>query len=239
MAKKTYRRQAELTEIYEKLGMVKGAWSCACYVPKIGNTPKKGDMLAWSESSAINYANSAIGARTNRDSMGIDTLSALLGKTPHFGLLTDEGRRATWLIECDLPKLPHPEMLGSAIGLKVQEEVPYIVGMDKLFNQLGDEYMKDLGAATASNGAVGLYHLEGVTPEAIEQGKDLLKADNQTYKIDWDELVRVFESYPMLWKDENAKPQRVFIVTGKIPSVIKSKDPSFKIPMEPAFKKPV
>ena len=98
VSRETYRRQQELTEVYEKLGMIKKAWSCVCYAPEIGNVPKRGDNLSWSESSAINYANSVLAARTNRNSMGIDTFTALLGKAPVFGLMTDEGRKATWLI---------------------------------------------------------------------------------------------------------------------------------------------
>ena len=213
MAEKIYSRDAELTEVNERLGMIKGAWSCACYVPELGNTPKHGDNLSWSESSAINYANSALGARTNRNSMGIDMLTAILGKAPYFGLLTDEGRKAPWLIDCKLSKLPHPELLGSAIGLKVMESVPYIAGLDRFVNELDDKmgYLKDMGAATASNGAVGLYHMEGVTPDALEKKRDLLKDGYQTYVIDDAELKRVYDTYPDLWPDKNAKPQRVFI----------------------------
>jgi predicted aconitase len=127
--------------------------------------------------------------------------------------MTDEGRKAPWLIDCKLSKLPHPELLGSAIGLKVLESVPYIAGMDAFVNALDDKpgYLKDMGAATASNGAVGLYHMEGVTPEAIEKSRDLLQDGYQTYIIDDAELDRVYKSYPNLWPDKNAKPQRVFI----------------------------
>jgi predicted aconitase len=213
MVEKIYSRDKELTEVNEKLGMAKGDWSCACYLPEMGNTPSKGDYISWSESSAINFANSALGARTNRNSMGIDMLTAILGKAPFFGLMTDEGRTAPWLIDCRFSKMPHPELLGSAIGLKVMESVPYIIGMDKFVNTLDDKtgYLKDMGAATASNGAVGLYHMEGVTPDALDKGRDLLKEGYQTYVIDDAELQRVYNSYPDLWPDKNAKPQRVFI----------------------------
>jgi predicted aconitase len=218
ISRATYSQDGRLTEVYEKLGMMKEGWTCVCYAPEVGNVPKRGDNLSWSESSAINYVNSAIGARTNRTTMGIDMLTALLGKTPEFGLMTEEGRKAKWLIEVkDMPRLPHPEMVGSAIGLKVLEDVPYIVGMDKLVGDLPDKdkigYLKDLGAATASNGAVGLYHMEGVTPEAIDQGRDLLAEGYQTYVIDWPELKRVYDTYPNLWPEEakESSPDRVFI----------------------------
>jgi predicted aconitase len=108
-------------------------------------------------------------------------------------------------------------MVGSAIGLKVLESVPYIVGLDKLVNALPDKdkigYLKDLGAATASNGAVGLYHMEGITPEAKDQGRALLAEGHQTYVIDWNELKRVYDSYPILWPEDfkDATPDKVFI----------------------------
>jgi hypothetical protein len=214
VAHKIYNRMDELEEINLKLGMIKDAWSCACYVPQVGNTPKYGDKLAWSESSAINYSNSVLGARTNRNSMGIDMLCSILGKAPEFGLLTDEGRKATWVIDVRLSKMPHPEMLGSAIGIKVVEDISYITGMDKFIPEVNEEtagYLKDLGAATASNGAVGLYHMEGVTPEAKKHGRDLLKKGYQTYVIDDAELKRIYSTYPNLWKEKDGVPERVFL----------------------------
>jgi predicted aconitase len=212
---KIYNRMDELSDLNMKLGMrSEKDWSCACYLPEMGNTPKLGDYLSWSESSAINYVNSVIGARTNRNSMGIDMLCNILGKAPRFGLLTDEGRQAVWLIEVKTSKLPHPEMIGSAIGLKVMEDVSYITGMDRFIPAVNEQtsgYLKDFGAATASNGAVGLYHMEGVTPEAVEKGRDLLNEGFQTYVIDDVELERIYKSYPNLWKDQRGTPQKVFL----------------------------
>ena len=212
---KIYDRMGELEELNAKLGMRnENDWSCACYLPEMGNTPSKGDYLAWSESSAINYSNSALGARTNRNSMGIDMLCNILGKAPHFGLMTDEGRQAVWLIEVKTSKLPHPEMLGSAIGLKCMEDVPYITGMDRFIKGVDEQssgYLKDMGAATASNGALGLYHMEGVTPEAVDKGRALLNEGYQTYVIDDAELERIYKTYPNLWKDKHGTPQRVFL----------------------------
>jgi len=203
-----------LDEIYKKLGMIDKAWSCACFVPEIGNTPKQGDFTSWSESSAINFANSFLGARTNRNSVGIDMMTSLLGKAPFFDLLTDEGRKADWLIDCSqVTKLPHPELIGAAVGLKVVEDIPYIIGLDEKVNVVDDvmSYCKDFGAATASNGAVGLFHMENVTPEAKDQGRALLKEGYKTYVITDQILADLFASYPVMWADENAKPDRVFI----------------------------
>ena len=211
----TYSNQDRLTEVLLKLGLIdRDSFSCASYLPEAGNTPKRGDYLAWTESSAINYANSVLGAKTNRNSIGVDMMCNLLAKAPVFGLLTDEGRKGKWLIDVRTTKMPRGMLLGSAIGLKVLEDVPYIAGIDKFLEELNEEqkisYLKDMGAATASNGAVGLYHVEGITPEAKEQGRDLLVDNYQTYVIDDAELDRIYDGYPDLWKKGEA-PTQIFV----------------------------
>ena len=214
--KLVFGKQADYEKQLKALGLRNGnAFTCTCYLPEVGNTPKKGAMLAWSESSAVVFANSVLGARTNRNSSGIDILCAILGKAPFFGFLTDQGRQATWKIEVKTSKRPNAQLLGSAIGLKVMEAVPYITGLDRfLGKELTPEveaFLKDMGAATASNGAVGLYHVENVTPEAKESGDRLLAKGYRTYAIDDAELERVRASYPVLWSNLNAVPRRVFI----------------------------
>ncbi|MBT2658360.1 DUF521 domain-containing protein [Bacillus sp. ISL-18] len=150
---------------------------------------------------AVVYANSVICAKSNRNSGVIELLCGILGKTPEFGFLTQEGRCAQWLVEVKTTKTPNPMLLGSAIGMKVVGDNPYITGLDQLLgtelNNTMKDYLKDMGAATASNGAVGLYHVENVTPEAIEQGRDLLVEGFKTYVIDDEELDRVMASYPV------------------------------------------
>ena len=200
----------------EKLGLMnKDAFTCACYMDEVGNKPEKGEVLSWAESSAVVYANSVLGARCNRNSGIMDIMGSIAGYVPYFGLLTDEGRKATWLVKIETTKKPEAQLLGSAIGMKVMEEVPYIVGLDKwLGTELTDEactYLKDFGAATASNGAVGLYHIENLTPEAKELGGKLMADNVQTYVIDDAELQRIYDSYPVMWKNENAKPKLCFM----------------------------
>lgn len=191
------------------------AFTCTCYLPEVGNVPKKGDILSWSESSAVVFANSVLGARTNRNSAGIDLLCNIVGKAPLFGLLTDEGRRAMWLVEVKTSALPNAQLLGSVIGMRVVEDVPYVIGLNQFLGQGLNEasiaYLKDLGAAAASNGAVGLYHIENITPEAVEIKSDLLVTGYQKYVVDDAELEQVMRSYPVLWKHENARPYRCFI----------------------------
>ena len=211
-----YSMQDEYEEQLKKLGLLsEDGFSCACYFDEQGNKPKKGDILSWAESSAVVYANSVLGARCNRNSGIIELFGSILGVVPKFGLLTDEGRRATWRIELKTSKLPSAQVLGSAIGMKVMEDVPYVFGLSEyLGEELTDEvcaYLKNFGAATASNGAVGLYHIDKLTPEAVEMGEALITDNAKTYVIDDAEIQRVIDSYPVIWKNPDAKPKMCFI----------------------------
>ena len=190
-------------------------YTCTCYLDQVGNKPGKGEVLSWAESSAVVYANSVLGARCNRNSGMIELMGSISGFVPEFGLLLDENRKATWIVEVKCSKKPDAQLLGSAIGMKVMEEVPYVKGLDKWLGTTLDEeactYLKDFGAATASNGAVGLYHIEHLTPEAVEQGDALIAPGAQVYVVDDAELERVKASYPVIWKNPNAKPRLAFI----------------------------
>jgi len=211
-----YTRQESYEQQLKELGLMnEDAFTCACYLDQVGNTPKKGEILSWAESSAVVYANSVLGARCNRNSGIMDIMGSIAGFVPHFGLLTDEGRKATWIVKVDCKKKPEAQLLGSAIGMKVMEDVPFVTGMEKwLGTELNDEnraYLKDFGAATASNGAVGLYHIENLTPEAKELGASLVAPGAKVYIIDDAELERVKNNYPVVWKDKNAQPRLCFI----------------------------
>ena len=211
-----YAKQADYEGQLKKLGLMnEDAFTCACYMDEVGNKPEKGEVLSWAESSAVVYANSVLGARCNRNSGIIDIMGSIVGYVPYFGLLTDEGRKATWVVKIATTKKPEAQLLGSAIGMKVMEDVPYVIGLDKwIGNELNDaacSYLKDFGAATASNGAVGLYHIAGLTPEAVEQGEALIAEGAQTYVIDDAELERVYKSYPVIWKNPDAKPKMCFM----------------------------
>ena len=211
-----YSTQGSYEQQLEKLGLMnEDAFTCACYFDQVGNKPGKGEILSWAESSAVVYANSVLGARCNRNSGIMDIMGSIAGYVPHFGLLTDEGRKATWVVKVQCKKKPEAQLLGSAIGMKVMEDVPYITGMEPwLGTDLTDEvcaYLKDFGAATASNGAVGLYHVENLTPEAKEQGRSLIAEGAKEYVIDDAELERVQKSYPVMWKNPDADPKLCFI----------------------------
>ena len=211
-----YSKQADYEKQLEKLGLMnKDSFTCTCYMDEVGNKPEKGEVLSWAESSAVVYANSVLGARCNRNSGIIDIMGSIVGFVPKFGLLTDEGRRATFVVKIETTKKPEAQLLGSAIGMRVMEEVPYIVGLDKWLGTSLDDaactYLKDFGAATASNGAVGLYHIENLTPEAVESGKALIAENAKEYVIDDAELERVYREYPVIWKNKEAKPKLCFM----------------------------
>lgn len=215
-SKVMYNKQADYEVQLQKVGLKdENAFTCACYLNEVGNTPKKGDILSWAESSAVVYANSVLGARCNRNSGVLELFGGIIGKVPEFGLLTDDGRMANWIIEIKTSKMPEAQILGSAIGMKVMEDVPYIVGLDRFIgneiNSTTIAYLKDMGAATASNGAVGLYHVDNLTPEAKQAGRSLIRENAKTYIIDDAELNRIYKAYPVMWKDKAARPKLCFI----------------------------
>lgn len=211
-----YTQQERYEEQLRKLGVTgEDDYTCTCYFDEVGNLPRKGDVLSWAESSAVVYANSVLGARCNRNSGILELMGSIAGFVPEFGLLTDEGRKASWIVEVRCKSRPEAQLLGSAIGMKVMEEVPYIRGLDRwLGRELTDDaktYLKDFGAATATNGAVGLYHIENLTPEAKERGEALIRDGARVYVVDDAELERVKAGYPVIWKKPDASPQLCFV----------------------------
>ncbi|MEA3274983.1 MAG: aconitase X [Pseudomonadota bacterium] len=212
-----YPLQTRLDYIHSQLGAPDLNYrSCACYIDEVGNAPEPGTYVAWAESSAVNYGNSVLGIRTNRNGAGMDLIQAMLGKAPKFGLMTDEGRQAKWLIDVKTSKEPDWGTLGTAIGRKCVEDVPYVAGINKYFE--GGKVtpdnlhkLKAMGSATASSGAVGLYHVEGVTPEPKEKGRDLLAKDFQTYVYDDKEQQAIIDTFENLWEDKGGAPTAAFI----------------------------
>ncbi|MBQ4092713.1 MAG: DUF521 domain-containing protein, partial [Firmicutes bacterium] len=119
------------------------------------------------------------------------------------------------VVRIQTTKKPEAQLLGSAIGMKVMEDVPYVLGLDQWIgaelNEDACAYLKDFGAATASNGAVGLYHIANLTPEAKELGESLIAEGAKEYIIDDAELLRVKENYPVIWKNPDAAPKLCFV----------------------------
>jgi predicted aconitase len=211
-----YHDQERYDERMLQLGLRDGdAWTCTPYLPQVGNVPKRGAVLAWSESACAIFANSVLAARTNKNGAIMDLVCGIVGKTPLAGFLTDEGRRASWLIEVRTEELPVPQLLGAAIGQRVLADVPFIVGLDRFLgsglNARTRDYLHEMGAACATAGAVALFHVENITPEAIDHGRALLVPNHKRDAIDDGQLQDLLASYPVMWEDQNADPEKCFI----------------------------
>jgi predicted aconitase len=211
-----YPEQMRLDWVHSKLGAPDLNFrSCACYVKEVGNAPKPGTPVAWCESSAVNYGNSVLGIRTNRYGAGMEMLCAMLGKAPSFGLMTDEGRQAKWLIDVKTSKEPDWGTLGTAIGRKCVEDIPFVAGVKDYFGgEVTEDNMhklKAMGSATAAAGAVGCYHVEDVTPEPKEKGRDMLAKGYKTYVYDDKEQQAIIDTFENLWEEKDGDPNACFI----------------------------
>lgn len=155
------KKQLEVISAYERLGI---RLECTC-TPYYLNITEYGDHLAWSESSAVSYANSVIGARTNREGGPSALAAAIIGKTPKYGLHLVENRKPGIHIQVDgEPKGADASWygaLGYLAGKISGNRIPLISGI-----RPGRDQLKNLGAAMAATGAVALYHVQGITPEA-------------------------------------------------------------------------
>ena len=151
-------KQARIARAYETMG-VRPTFSCTPYL--LGVRPAFGDHLAWAESSAVCFANSVLGARTNREGGPAALAAAIVGATPEYGLHTDEGRQPTVIVKIRTkPRGIDYSLIGLVAGERVGDGLPFFRGFRATEGDL-----KWLGAALASSGACGMFHLEGVTPE--------------------------------------------------------------------------
>ncbi|RLI25964.1 MAG: hypothetical protein DRO52_03275 [Candidatus Hecatellales archaeon] len=183
-------RQLRVYEAFKQMGLREGL-TCTPY--EAGNLPAFGEHVAWAESSALAYANSVLGARTNRES-GITALaSAITGRTPNYGLHLEENRRPTLLVKVEAEVKSEVELgaLGYLTGLSYGEAIPYYQGV----RVKSLEGFKALSSAAASSGAIALYHVEGQTPEA-ERFKENLRG-LERFKVERDDLKKAFEKFPL------------------------------------------
>ena len=171
------RKQMAVIEAFKAMGIVP---SCSCTPYLTGNLPAFGQHIAWSESSAVSFANSVLGARTNREGGPSALAAAVTGRTARYGLHLDENRRATHILEvrCSVMSEADFGALGYLVGRRVKNGVPYFEGL----GDRGQGILKALGAAMAASGAVALYHVEGVTPEA--RAGDVVATEMETIVID-------------------------------------------------------
>ncbi len=161
-----YEMARRLMAAYEKMGC-RPTWTCAPY--QAGHRPTFGEQVAWGESNAVAFANSVLGARTNRYGDFLDICCALVGRAPMVGLHLDENRRATVMINTDSlsDQLKETDVfypvLGSWLGAAIGSDVAVIDGLPPTTSE---DRLKALGAAASSTGEVALFHVAGVTPEA-------------------------------------------------------------------------
>jgi predicted aconitase len=158
------RRQQAVIEAYRRLGV---RTTCTCTPYLVGNLPRAGEHVAWAESSAVSYANSVLGARTNREGGPSALAAAITGRTAAYGLHLDENRCASLrvLVRCPMRTLSDFGALGYLVGRAARNRVPYFV-FESQKETCSDVTLKTLGAAMAASGAVALYHVAGRTPEA-------------------------------------------------------------------------
>ncbi len=181
------RQQLRVIDAFARMNVVT---TCSCTPYLIGNSPHFGQHIAWSESSAVCYANSVIGARSNREGGPSALAAALTGVTPEYGMHLDAQRRpgVTIYVEATLPDTNDFGALGVVIGKKLEQfkekPIAYITGID----QASVENLKSFCASVATYGGAAIFHMRGVTPEA-----DRFAAPDETIMItqaDLDEAQR-------------------------------------------------
>jgi len=156
------QRQRAVIEAYRRLG---ARTTCTCTPYLVGNVPRQGEHIAWAESSAVSYANSVLGARTNREGGPSALAAAITGRTAAYGLHLDQNRAPTLrvIVKCPVRTISDLGALGYLVGQAAHNDVPIFVGLE---SPQGASGLKALGAAMAASGSVALYHVAGLTPEA-------------------------------------------------------------------------
>jgi predicted aconitase len=200
--------QLSVIDAFTKMG-VTPTMSCTPYLFQT-HTPKRGDVLAWAESSAVAYANSVIGARSNREGGPSAIAAAIAGRTARYGFHLDEHRQANWVIEvrCPIRSVADFGALSYLVGKAVGNGVPWFADLAAWLPPLSTDLtvggpagdrLKTLGAGLAAYGAVALYHVAGYTPEARAGGQALIQPDAQRLVIEnLDDAYRAMDADPDL-----------------------------------------
>jgi hypothetical protein len=184
------RKQLKLAELLSQLNIAP-TYNCTPYAEV--NVPKFRDDVAWSESNAVVFANSIYGARTNRYPAYVDLFAAIVGKTPNFGLHLNENRKGKVLVKLDVEDFGDSDfpVLGTYLGLEMDEQIPVLTGFPR---HVSADRLKGIGAAGAAAGALAMYHVEGLTPEARTRA-EAFQGDEPEEKVTVDRstLTRVRE----------------------------------------------
>ncbi|ASA77345.1 aconitase X catalytic domain-containing protein [Thermococcus sp. 5-4] len=213
-------KQMEVLELYRRMG-IEITSTCTPYYG--ANLPKFGDHLAWSESSAVSFANSILGARTNREGGPSSLAAAIVGKTPNYGFHLDENRKATVVITVDarVETFVDYSALGYHLGKVLGNDVPYFKGL----RPSNVEYLKEIGAAMAASGSIALYHVEGETPEyrwaiadkletiAVEESD--IRAVKEAFSDDWSEIDMILIGCPHASLAEIKEVAELLRIRGK------------------------
>ncbi len=156
-------KQKQVIEAFARMGVVT---TCTCTPYFVGNIPRYGQHIAWAESSAVCFANSVIGARTNREGGPSALAAALTGRTPAYGLHLERNRRAVRGVDVDTELRDETEFgaLGHVTGRRIGSEIPLFRGVE---NPDVDS-LKGLSASIATYGGTAMFHMEGVTPDPVE-----------------------------------------------------------------------
>jgi predicted aconitase len=164
------KNQLRIMDAFRRMGIVVTS-TCTPYLA--GNLPRFREHIAWSESSAVSFSNSVIGARTNREGGPSALAAAICGRTPNYGLHLWEKRQPTVKVDVDAELNFNSDFgaLGYYVGKQVKNKIPYFTGI----KNANTDQLKAFGAAMAASGAVALYHVEGLTPEADLVEKDSLE----------------------------------------------------------------
>ena len=178
-------KQNQVIDAFSRMGIL---ISCTCTPYLIGNLPRYGEHLAWSESSAVTFANSVIGARTNREGGPSALAAAFVGKTPCYGLHLDENRAADIKIQvnANLTKLSDWGALGYSIGRKAENKIPYITGIkDAELDEL-----KSFCASVVTYGAKPLFYMKGITPntEHLQTPKETVTIEQHDIREAYDNI---------------------------------------------------
>ncbi len=176
--------QREVVDVFSQMGVGDGEPVPTCTPYLIGNLPEQGEHIAWAESSAVAYANSVLGARSNREGGPGAIAAAITGRTGAFGLHLDQNRWATLVVEvkAHIETIADYSALGAVVGSLAREDVPFFRGLPLTYKApFWRDKLKALGAAMAATGAVALFHVDGVTPEA--RAGSLLTSDYRVISI--------------------------------------------------------
>ena len=178
-------KQNQVIQAFEKMGIL---ISCTCTPYLIGNLPRFGEHIAWSESSAVTFANSVIGAKTNREGGPSALAAAFVGKTPSYGLHLDENRKPDVSVQVNTPlvKLSDWGALGYAIGKKAENKIPYIMGIKEA--ELDE--LKSFCASLVTYGAKPLFYMKGITPasESVQPPKETITIEQSDLENAYDNI---------------------------------------------------